>query len=112
MTEAFIAHGYITTRAYLGAQNLASGTLAVTIVAGRVAAFTLNGKPLRPRDPARSWWRHDGGGLLTDAFAARPGDLLHLPDLEQGVERINRLRRNQAEIQIMPGETPAIRSSR
>ncbi|WP_186059805.1 ShlB/FhaC/HecB family hemolysin secretion/activation protein [Burkholderia gladioli] len=111
VTEAFIAHGYITTRAYLGAQNLASGTLAVTIVAGRVAAFTLNGKPLRPRDPARSWWRHDGGGLLTDvgtadAFAARPGDLLRLPDLEQGVEQINRLRRNQAEIQIMPGETP------
>ncbi|UVS98427.1 ShlB/FhaC/HecB family hemolysin secretion/activation protein [Burkholderia glumae] len=111
LTEAFIAHGYITTRAYLGAQNLAAGTLTIRIVAGRVAAFTLNGKPLRPRDPAQPWWRHDGGGLLTDAgtagaFAASPGDVLRLPDLEQGVEQINRLRRNQAELQIMPGETP------
>jgi hemolysin activation/secretion protein len=29
-----------------------------------------------------------------------------LPDLEQGVDQINRLRRNQAEIQIMPGQAP------
>ncbi len=81
------------------------------MVAGRIAAFTLNGKPLRPRDPERPWWRPDGGGGLTDAgtawaFGARAGDELRLPDLEQGVEQINRLRRNQAEIQIMPGEAP------
>ncbi|GAB7539995.1 ShlB/FhaC/HecB family hemolysin secretion/activation protein [Burkholderia sp. 3C] len=111
VTEAFVAHGYITTRAYLGAQNLAAGTLTIKVVAGKVAAFTLNGKPLRPRDPAQPWWRNDAGGLLTDAgtaaaFAARPGDVLRLPDLEQGVEQINRLRRNQAELQIMPGATP------
>ncbi|WDD94486.1 ShlB/FhaC/HecB family hemolysin secretion/activation protein [Burkholderia sp. FERM BP-3421] len=111
VTEAFIAQGYITTRAYLGAQNLASGTLKINVVAGRIAAFTLNGQPLRPRDPERPWWRPDGGGWLTDAgtawaFGARAGDELRLPDLEQGVEQINRLRRNQAEIQIMPGEAP------
>ncbi|WGS51129.1 ShlB/FhaC/HecB family hemolysin secretion/activation protein [Paraburkholderia sp. D15] len=111
VTEAFIARGYITTRAYLGAQNLASGTLKINLVDGKVSAFTLNGHPLRPRDPNEPWYRTHGGGLLTDAgtawaFADSSGDVLRLPDLEQGVDQINRLRRNQAEIQIMPGETP------
>lgn len=111
LTEAFIAHGYITTRAYLGAQNLASGVLTIRVVAGRVAAFTLNGQPLRPRDPSARPFDTHGGGLLTDAgtawaFGDSQGDVLRLPDLEQGVDQINRLRRNQAEIQIMPGEAP------
>lgn len=111
VTEAFIARGYITTRAYLGAQNLASGTLKINLVDGKVSAFTLNGRPLRPRDPKEPWYTTHGGGLVTDAgtawaFADSSGDVLRLPDLEQGVDQINRLRRNQAEIQIMPGETP------
>lgn len=111
LTEAFIAHGYITTRAYLGAQNLSSGTLTIRVVAGHVAAFTLNGKPLRPSDPAAKPFDTHGGGALTDAgtawaFGDSQGDVLRLPDLEQGVDQINRLRRNQAEIQIMPGEAP------
>ncbi|WP_197368163.1 ShlB/FhaC/HecB family hemolysin secretion/activation protein, partial [Ralstonia solanacearum] len=31
---------------------------------------------------------------------------LKLSDLEQGVDQINRLRRNQAEVQILPGQAP------
>ena len=111
ITEAFIAHGYITTRAYLGAQNLSSGKLEIRVVAGHVAAFTLNGKPLRPGDPKAGVFDTHGGGLVTDAgtawaFGDSQGDVLRLPDLEQGVDQINRLRRNQAEIQILPGEAP------
>ncbi|HLX00580.1 MAG TPA: ShlB/FhaC/HecB family hemolysin secretion/activation protein, partial [Trinickia sp.] len=88
-----------------------SGMLKINIVAGRVAAFTLNGKPLRPRDPSATLLETHGGGLLTDAgtawaFGDSQGDVLRLPDLEQGVDQINRLRRNQAEIQIMPGQSP------
>ncbi|ABE35786.1 hemolysin secretion/activation ShlB/FhaC/HecB family protein [Paraburkholderia xenovorans LB400] len=111
VTEAFIAHGYITTRAYLGAQNLSSGKLEIRVVAGHVAALTLNGKPLRPGDPKAGLFDTHGGGLATDAgtawaFGDSRGDVLRLPDLEQGVDQINRLRRNQAEIQILPGEAP------
>jgi hemolysin activation/secretion protein len=111
VTEAFIAHGYITTRAYLGAQNLSSGKLEIKVVAGHVAAFTLNGKPLRPGDPKAGVFDTHGGGLVTDAgtawaFGDSQGSVLRLPDLEQGVDQINRLRRNQAEIQILPGEAP------
>jgi hemolysin activation/secretion protein len=111
LAETFIAHGYITTRAYLGQQNLASGTLTVNIVAGRIAAFTLNGQPLRPRSAQPGRVPLAGGGFLSDdgtawAFGSSQGDVLRLPDLEQGVDQINRLRRNRAEIQILPGEAP------
>ena len=111
LTEAFIAGGFITTRAYLGQQNLASGTLTINIVTGHVAAFTLNGQPLRPRSAQPGRVPPAGGGFLSDdgtawAFGSSPGDVLRLPDLEQGVDQINRLRRNHAEIQILPGEAP------
>lgn len=107
-TEAFVARGYITTRAYLGQQNLASGVLRVTVVPGRVEAFQLNGRTLRPG--SQWWFDASGGGWVTDAgtvwqFPA-PGDTLRLADLEQGVDQINRLRRNRAEMQILPGQTP------
>ncbi len=107
-TEAFVAKGYITTRAYLGEQNLASGVLVVTVVPGKVEAVTLNGTSIRPDD--RGLFDTVGGGWVTDAGTAgqfpAPGDTLRLADLEQGVDQINRLRRNRAELQIQPGQTP------
>lgn len=107
-TEAFVARGYITTRAYLGEQNLASGVLVVTVVTGRIESLQLNGKNLRPGP--MGLFDTVGGGWVTDAGTAwqfpGPGDTLRLPDLEQGVDQINRLRRNRAEMQILPGQTP------
>ncbi len=107
-TEAFVARGYITTRAYLGEQNLASGVLVVTVVTGTVESVQLNGRVIRPG--GGGLFDTVGGGLLTDAGTAwqfpAPDDTLRLPDLEQGVDQINRLRRNQAELQILPGQTP------
>lgn len=107
-TEAFVARGFITTRAYLGEQNLASGVLVVTVVTGKVEALQLNGRMLRPG--SAPLFDTVGGGWVTDAGTAwqfpGPGDTLRLPDLEQGVDQINRLRRNRAEMQILPGQTP------
>jgi hemolysin activation/secretion protein len=107
-TEAFVARGYITTRAYLGEQNLARGVLVITVVPGKVEGITLNGTSIRPND--RALFDTVGGGWITDAGTAAqfpaPGDTLRLPDLEQGVDQINRLRRNRAELQIQPGQTP------
>ncbi|MFC5475792.1 ShlB/FhaC/HecB family hemolysin secretion/activation protein [Paraherbaspirillum soli] len=112
LTEVFVARGLITTRAYLGQQNLSSGSLTVTIIPGRIEAIQLNGKTLAatPAAPAAAselqsgGWLTDQGVLLAMPTAA--GDVLNLTDLEQGVEQINRLRRNRAEMQIMPGATP------
>ena len=102
LTEAFIAKGYITTRAYLGQQNLASGRLVLTVVPGKIEAFKINGQP--PGVAKNGGWLTDIGTLA--AFPIAVGDTLNLRDLEQGVDQINRLRRNQAELQILPGETP------
>ncbi|RAS05030.1 hemolysin activation/secretion protein [Cupriavidus alkaliphilus] len=107
-TEAFVARGYITTRAYLGEQNLASGVLVVTVVPGKIESIRLNDRAIRP--PEASLFDTVGGGWVTDAgtgwqFPAA-GDTLRLQDLEQGVDQLNRLRRNRAELQILPGQTP------
>ena len=111
LTEAFIAQGYITTRAYLGQQNLSAGILTINIVPGRIEGYLLNDKPLRPLPAERKLFDTHGGGMVTDAgtawaFPDGAGAVLRLPDLEQGVEQINRLRRNQAQIQILPGQSP------
>ncbi len=108
LTDAFVAEGYVTTRALLGPQNLGSGTLTVTVQVGRIGGFRVNGEPvyrLKKDEKAA------GGGWLTDAgyenaFPAAPGDALRLEDIDQGVSQINRLRRNQAEVQILPGQSP------
>ncbi len=89
INAAYIERGYITTRAYLGEQNLASGRLVITVVMGRVEQVTLNGKP--PSFRARS------------ALSVHANEALYLPDVEQSVEQINRLRSQQAQSQILPG---------
>lgn len=108
LTDAFVAAGYVTTRAFLGPQNLESGALTVTVQVGRVESYTINGQPIRRIPQGR---RPAGGGLFTDAgteyaFPTATGEALNLEDLDQGVSQINRLRRNQAEVQILPGQTP------
>nr|WP_254614937.1 ShlB/FhaC/HecB family hemolysin secretion/activation protein [Burkholderia pyrrocinia] len=108
LTDVFVESGFVTTRALLGPQNLASGTLQVTIQAGRIADFLVNGKPIHRLKAGEA---SVGGGWLTDAgyengFPASPGDPLRLSDIDQGVAQINRLRRNQATVQILPGQSP------
>lgn len=107
-TEAFVAAGYITTRAYVAAQSLAGGRLIVTVVPGKVEAIRLNDRSIRPDQGG--WFDTVGGGWLTDAGTAwqlpAPGDTLQLQALEQGVDQINRLRRNRAELRILPGQSP------
>lgn len=107
LTDAFVSAGYVTTRALLGPQNLGRGTLTVTVQVGHIEAFTVNGQPIRrlATDQVSA-----GGGWVTDAgyqnaFPASPGDPLRLADLDQGVAQINRLRRNQAQVQILPGQS-------
>lgn len=104
ITDQFVKRGYITTRVYLGEQNLASGKLVLNVVVGTIEAVTLNGQAFAPQPAPQA----TNGGLLTDAgtrwvFPDHPGQALNLTDLEQGVDQLNRLRRNQAEMQIQPG---------
>ncbi|PFH10113.1 hemolysin activation/secretion protein [Collimonas sp. PA-H2] len=111
LTEAFVARGMITTRAYLGEQNLKDGKLIITVIPGKIEKITLNGQPLSTEQGYVGPSPLQGGGWLTDrgvllAMPTAVGDTLNLTNLEQGVDQINRLRRNKAEMQIQPGTTP------
>ncbi|WP_080411865.1 ShlB/FhaC/HecB family hemolysin secretion/activation protein [Burkholderia ubonensis] len=92
-TKSFIERGFVTTRVYLPAQDLRSGRLVVTIVAGKIENYIAEG------DRGRSIW-------LRGAFPASPGDLLNLRDLEQGIDQINRLGSNDARLDLRPGSQP------
>jgi hemolysin activation/secretion protein len=98
LTQAFIDAGYITTRAYVGSQNLASGSLEITVIPGRIEKLRYNGRTLD-----KGQWNDPGVRL---ALPFHEADLLRLADLEQGIDQLNRLRRNRAEMKILPGETP------
>jgi hemolysin activation/secretion protein len=91
-TAAYMQRGYITTRAYIGPQNLASGELEVTVIPGTVESVRLNGAPL--------------AGAAAAAIPQSSGEVLRLADVEQAVDQINRLRSNRAEAQILPGQSP------
>ncbi|MCT7313273.1 ShlB/FhaC/HecB family hemolysin secretion/activation protein [Ralstonia sp. CHL-2022] len=111
LTEAFVQRGFVTTRAYLPPQNLKEGVLTIAVVPGKVESLQINGQTVKtsiPNQPTAS--SPQAGGWLTDAGTVwsmpTVGETLKLTDLEQGVDQINRLRRNQAEVQILPGQSP------
>ncbi|WP_296228756.1 ShlB/FhaC/HecB family hemolysin secretion/activation protein [Ralstonia sp. UBA689] len=111
LTEAFVQQGFVTTRAYLPPQNLKDGVLTIAVVPGKVESLQINGKTVKTSAPNQATASSpQNGGWLTDAGTVwsmpTVGDTLKLTDLEQGVDQINRLRRNQAEVQILPGQSP------
>ncbi|MGE5467574.1 MAG: ShlB/FhaC/HecB family hemolysin secretion/activation protein [Ignavibacteria bacterium] len=92
ITAAYMARGLITTRAYLAPQNLSSGRLEITVVPGKLEAVRLNNDVL--------------AGTARAAMPEAADGVLRLPDVEQTVDQINRLRSQHAEAQILPGQSP------
>ncbi|MDX5446726.1 MAG: ShlB/FhaC/HecB family hemolysin secretion/activation protein [Zoogloeaceae bacterium] len=91
--NALIARGLITTRVLAQPQDLTSGTLTLTIVPGRVRSVHYSDD-------------RSGRIRIATAMPARPGDLLNLRDIEQGLENLRRLSSGDADIRIEPGEAP------
>lgn len=86
MLERILSRGYITTRVLLPSQDLSSGILHFELVPGTVSA-------VRFADPASR-------GTLRTAFPGRPGDVLNLRDLEQGLEQLRRVSNQNADMQF------------
>ena len=95
LTKNYIDRGYITTRAYLPAQDLRSGTLQVAVVEGSIERFEL-----------QQSGRAGNTVNLAGAFPAKPGDRLNLRDLEQGIDQVNSLSSNNATLDVQPGTQP------
>jgi hemolysin activation/secretion protein len=92
ITKDYIERGYITTRAYLPAQDMSGGKLEILVVEGVIEKIMLD----------------DGGAgsiYFGNVFPAE-GKLLNLRDFEQGVEQINKLSSNNARMDIQPGAAP------
>ena len=101
LQQAVIARGYVTTRVLAAPQDLAAGTLTFTLVPGRIAII---------RATADSSTRFGSNRfLLLGAIPARPGDLLNLRDIEQGLENLKRAPTAEADIQIEPSTGPDAR---
>ncbi|HDL8286830.1 TPA: ShlB/FhaC/HecB family hemolysin secretion/activation protein [Yersinia enterocolitica] len=93
LQNRLIDHGYVTTRVLAPQQDLNSGTLALQVVPGKIRQVTLT-----PNS--------DHHVTLFSAFPARPGNLLDLRDIEQGLENLQRVPTVQASMELVPGEAP------
>lgn len=91
--NALIAEGFVTTRVLAEAQDLNTGTLALTLMPGRIRAIQF-----APGSGSHA--------CMWNAMPARAGDLLNLRDLEQGLENFKRLPSADADMQIAPGAQP------
>ena len=96
--QAAIARGYVTTRVLAAPQDLSTGTLTLSLVPGRIAAIRTT------TDSSSTLF--GSSALLATAIPARPGDLLNLRDIEQGLENLKRAPTAEADIQIEPSTAP------
>lgn len=93
VTRHYIERGFITTRAYLPAQDLSSGKLQLLVVEGRIESLRVEGDPEKRVN-------------LGLTVPARAGDLLNVRDLEQAVDQINAISANKVKLDLVPGAKP------
>ncbi|RWA48145.1 hemolysin [Cupriavidus sp. UYMSc13B] len=87
-----LSRGYSTTRVAVPQQDLSTGMLRFSLIPGVIRQIRFADKALR--------------GTWKSAFPARPGDLLNIRELEQGLEQMKRVPSQDVDMQIVPGELP------
>ena len=90
-SNAIIAKGYVTTRVTIPEQDISKGVLTLQLIPGFVENITF----ADPKITAR--W--------DNVLPIRPGDLLNIRDIEQGLEQFKRVPSQDADIKILPGKT-------
>ena len=81
--------GYVTSQVYIPEQNLNAGTLQFMVMPSRV-------EDIRYSDSsAHGPWR--------TAFPVRPGDILNIRDVEQGLEQMKRVSSQSVTMKLLPG---------
>ncbi|MBA3998893.1 MAG: hypothetical protein C0466_17265 [Candidatus Accumulibacter sp.] len=89
--NAIIEKGFVTTRILASPQDLTTGKLFLTVIPGRISAIRFS----EENDSRANKW---------NAIPARPGDILNLRDIEQGLENFKHVPTADADIQITPAE--------
>lgn len=100
LSGLYAEKGYITTRAYVPAQDIASRKLIIEVVEGRIEAFVYQ-QVDKKGQPKKSRTRK-----ITGAFPIKAGEVFQLRDIEHGLEQINRLASSQANANLSAGQTP------
>ena len=81
--------GFVISQVYIPEQNLNAGTLQFMVMPGRV-------EDIRYSDSsAHGPWR--------TAFPVRPGDILNIRDVEQGLEQMKRVSSQSVTMKLLPG---------
>lgn len=93
LQNRLIDSGYVTTRVLAPQQNLNSGKLILTLLPGTIRHVKFT--------PQSGHYIS-----LLNSFPAKPGELLDLRDIEQGLENFQRVPTVQASMEIIPGEQP------
>ena len=94
LTFLYLEKGYITSRAFLPEQDLADGALEIVVLEGRLEAIVMDAAP----------GAHQG--QIQTAFPGRIGAPVNLRDIEQGLDQLNRLRANNATVELEAGGQP------
>lgn len=89
LQNAIIAKGYITSRVYVGPQDLAKGTLTLTVMAGTVNDISVS-------DSTSSFV------FLWNTAPKFKNNILNLRDIEQALENLKRIPTADADIAILP----------
>lgn len=82
--------GYVTTRVYVESQDLASGEMYFSLLAGTIADIRFR--------------RENTWGTWHNALPMRRGSLLNIRDIEQAVDNFNSVPAQNADIKIEPGQ--------
>lgn len=93
-TDLILARGYVTTRLLIPQQDLSTGKLRLLLVPGVIGAIRY------APGSVHAYWRN--------ALPLRPGDLLNLRDIEQGLEQMKRVPSQDVHISIAPGSKPGV----
>lgn len=82
--------GFVTSQVYIPEQNLNDGILQLMVIPGRV-------EDIRYSEPsAHGPWR--------TALVVRPGDILNIRDIEQGLEQMKRVSSQSVTMKLLPGK--------
>lgn len=81
--------GFVTSQVFIPEQNLNAGTLQFMVMPGRVEDIRYS------TSSAHGPWR--------TAFPVRPGDILNIRDVEQGLEQMKGVSSQSVTMQLLPG---------
>lgn len=90
VNKEILRRGYVTTRVYVGKQNLSSGQLIITLKVGTVGRIYFADKTMT--------------GTWKNAFPIKHGDLFNIYDIDQGLEQMQRLPSQNVDTKILPGQ--------